>query len=194
MRSRGTFENHTRFKTRMVKVYTCFQTKTAQKPYPWGNTYQYTGVSIVGSQNYNSRLGSQFVGCVSWTHCWVLLGAVVSTVTTEQHSQVKDDPRSCERNLFNCVKKPENFQDFGEVWTRDLAIPVWCSNQLSYEAIDVGSRSVVGSYVPVKEMNVNDVYEINHIWIADMIYFVYIIHTEQHVQTFPTCWANDGRY
>ena len=30
--------------------------------------------------------------------------------------------------------------------------------QLSYEATDVGSRSIVGSYVPVKEMSVN------HIW------------------------------
>ena len=29
--------------------------------------------------------------------------------------------------------------------------------QLSYEATDVGSRSVVGSYVPVKEMSVNDI-------------------------------------
>ena len=28
--------------------------------------------------------------------------------------------------------------------------------QLSYEATDVGSRSMVGSYVPVKEMSVND--------------------------------------
>ena len=28
--------------------------------------------------------------------------------------------------------------------------------QLSYEATDVGSRSIVGSYVPVKEMSVND--------------------------------------
>ena len=30
--------------------------------------------------------------------------------------------------------------------------------QLSYEATDVGSRSVVGSYVPVKEMSVNDLW------------------------------------
>ena len=30
--------------------------------------------------------------------------------------------------------------------------------QLSYEATDVGSRSMVGSYVPVKEMSVNDVW------------------------------------
>ena len=30
-------------------------------------------------------------------------------------------------------------QDFNGVWTRDLAIPVRRSNQLSYEATDVGS-------------------------------------------------------
>ena len=29
--------------------------------------------------------------------------------------------------------------------------------QLSYEATDVGSTSIVGSYVPVKEMSVNDI-------------------------------------
>ena len=32
--------------------------------------------------------------------------------------------------------------------------------QLSYEATDVGSRSIVGSYVPVKEMSVNDIWQI----------------------------------
>ena len=30
--------------------------------------------------------------------------------------------------------------------------------QLSYEATDVRSRSIVGSYVPVKEMSVNDIW------------------------------------
>ena len=30
-----------------------------------------------------------------------------------------------------------------------MKMPVRCPNQLSCEAIDVGSRSVVGSYVPV---------------------------------------------
>ena len=39
-------------------------------------------------------------------------------------------------------------QDFNGVWTRDLAIPVRCSNQLSYEATDVGSWSFVGSNGP----------------------------------------------
>ena len=34
-------------------------------------------------------------------------------------------------------KKPEKRnQDFNGIWTRDLAIPVWRSNQLSYEATD----------------------------------------------------------
>ena len=36
IRSRGSLENHTRFKTILVKVYTSFQTKMAQKPYPLG--------------------------------------------------------------------------------------------------------------------------------------------------------------
>ena len=30
-------------------------------------------------------------------------------------------------------------------------------HQLSYEATDVGSRSIVLSYIPVKEMSVNDI-------------------------------------
>ena len=41
-------------------------------------------------------------------------------------------------------------QDFNGVWTRDLAITVRRSNQLSYEAIDVGSWSFVGSNGPVR--------------------------------------------
>ena len=32
-------------------------------------------------------------------------------------------------------------QDFNGVWTGDLAIPVQRSNQLSYEATDIGSWS-----------------------------------------------------
>ena len=68
--------------------------------------------------------------------------------------------------ICNCVKKPEKIQDFNGAWTRDLAIPARRSNQLSYEATDVGSRSIVGSYVPVKDMKVNDAYEINHMWVV----------------------------
>ena len=65
-------------------------------------------------------------------------------------------------------KKPEENKDFNEVWTLDLAIPVRCSNQLSYEAIDVGSSSIMCSYVSVKGMNVIDLYEINDIGIGEM--------------------------
>ena len=32
----SSLENHTRFQTKMGKVYTCFHSKTAQKPYPKG--------------------------------------------------------------------------------------------------------------------------------------------------------------
>ena len=52
----------------------------------------------------------------------------------------------------------KKIQDFNGVWTRDLAITGAILYQLSYEATDVGSRSIVGSYVPVKEMSVNDVW------------------------------------
>ena len=34
--SRSSLKNHTRFQTKMGKVYTRFQTSTAQKPYPMG--------------------------------------------------------------------------------------------------------------------------------------------------------------
>ena len=36
IRSRSSFENHSRFQTKMGNVYTRFQTKKAQKPYPLG--------------------------------------------------------------------------------------------------------------------------------------------------------------
>ena len=35
----------------------------------------------------------------------------------------------------------------------DLAMLVQCSNQLNYEATDIGNRSIVGSYVPVNQGN-----------------------------------------
>ena len=34
--SRSSLKNHTKFQTKMGNVYTHFQTKTAQKPYPMG--------------------------------------------------------------------------------------------------------------------------------------------------------------
>ena len=37
----GSLENHTQFQTKMGQVYTCFQTKMAQKPYPMGAAHTY---------------------------------------------------------------------------------------------------------------------------------------------------------
>ena len=53
-------------------------------------------------------------------------------------------------------------QDFNAIWTRDLAIPVRRSNQLSYEATDVGSWSFVSSNEPVKN-GCEVIYEMFHI-------------------------------
>ena len=71
--------------------------------------------------------------------------------TTEMKWKWRNDRRS-EPNLCNCVKKPEKNSDFNGVWSRDLAITGAMLYQLSYEANDVRSRSIVGSYVPVKEI------------------------------------------
>ena len=53
-------------------------------------------------------------------------------------------------------------QDFNGVWTRDLAIPVRRSNQLSYEATDVENWSFVSSNEPVKS-ECEVIYEMFHI-------------------------------
>ena len=39
--------------------------------------------------------------------------------------------------LCNYVRSLKKIQDFNDIWTRDLAIPVRRSNQLSYKATDV---------------------------------------------------------
>ena len=81
---------------------------------------------------------------------------------------MKNDPRSYDRNFCNCVKKPEKnsgHQRGLNPWPRDTGATLY---QLSYEATYVRSRSILGSYVPVKDMKVNDAYEINHMWTADM--------------------------
>ena len=45
-------------------------------------------------------------------------------------------------------------------WPRDTGAMLY---QLSYEATDVGSSSIVGSYVPVKEMSVNDIWNKSYV-------------------------------
>ena len=63
----------------------------------------------------------------------------------------RNDRRS-ERNLRNCVKKPEKNPGLQRGLNPWLAITEAMPYPLSYEATDVGSRSIVGSYVPVKEI------------------------------------------
>ena len=62
-----------------------------------------------------------------WVHMfpwkkWVLMIYEINRIwTAEMKWKWRNDRRS-ERNLCNCVKKPEKIQDFNGVWTRDLAI------------------------------------------------------------------------
>ena len=61
-------------------------------------------------------------------------------------------------NLCNCVKKKKKnsgLQQGLNPWPCYIGAMLY---KLSYEATDVGSRSIMGSYVPVKEMSVNDIW------------------------------------
>ena len=75
---------------------------------------------------------------------------------------MKKDLCSCERNLCDCLRSLKKIQGFNGIWTRGLVIPVWCSNQLNYEATDVGSWSFMCLLLMI--------YEINHIF-----FYVFII-------------------
>ena len=58
IRSRGSLENHTRFKTIMVKIYTGFQTKMAQKPcIPFGAAHTY--IAYIGEYPPPPPLGGK---------------------------------------------------------------------------------------------------------------------------------------
>ena len=49
IRSRGSLENHTRFRTNMGKVYTLFQTKKGAKTIPFGAAHTYMPYPGMGS-------------------------------------------------------------------------------------------------------------------------------------------------
>ena len=61
VRFRSSLKSHTRFQTKMGKVYTRFQTKTAQKPYPMGSTYLYSYI-----REYPPPPGTEL--CISCLH------------------------------------------------------------------------------------------------------------------------------
>ena len=73
----------------------------------------------------------------------------------------EENDRRSKRNLCNCVKKPEKknsgLQRGLNPWPRDTGAMLY---QLSYEATDVGSRSIVGWNVPVKKMSVTVIWNI----------------------------------
>ena len=59
-------------------------------------------------------------------------------VPRTRSNEMKNDPRSCDRNFYNCVKKPEKnsgLQRGLNSWPRDTGAMLY---QLSYEATDVG--------------------------------------------------------
>ena len=99
------------------------------------------------------------------------------------------DHRSCERNLSNCVEKPEKVRTSTGF---ELVIPMRCSDQLSYETTDVGSWSFVSSNEPVKngceviyEMFhiLNCRFEMKHFIIISLQYCLYTVN----VQVYQYC-------
>ena len=61
------------------------------------------------------------------------------------------------------VKKPEKnsgLQRGLNLWPRDTGRVLY---QLSYEATDIGSTSMVGSYAPMRKMSVNDVWNKSYV-------------------------------
>ena len=90
----------------------------------------------------------------------------INHIRTMEMKSIEEGSSQLWTQFMQLRKKPEKkFRSFNGIWTCNLAITVRYSNQLSHEATDVGSWSVMCLYVPVKEMNVKDV---NHIRTAEM--------------------------
>ena len=85
--------------------------------------------------------------CKEWrkTHVKLISVMVISRYLSKQFDQVKLWSSQLWEQFLQLRREAWKIQDFNWVWTRDLAIPVRRSNQLSYEATDVGSWSFVGS-------------------------------------------------
>ena len=103
---------------------------------------------------------------------------------------------SCsERNLCNCVKKPEKIQDFNRVWARDLAIIGAMLYQMNYEATDVGSRSIVGSYAlhKLRSLRRSFLHFISavHIWFISYIINNHFFHGNVWTHNWPAPNVSD---
>ena len=80
-----------------------------------------------------------------------ILGNFILLKVKINSNQMKNDPHSYDRNFCNCVKKPEKNSGLQwglNPWPRDTGATLY---QLSYEATDVGSRSILGSYICSRE-------------------------------------------
>ena len=105
-------------------------------------------------------------------HVWII------NVQPYKSNQVKLWSSQLWAQFLQLRREAWKIQAFNGVWIRDLAIPVRCSNQLSYEATDVGSWSFVGSNGPVRNESMTKwymkliIYEIKHIWTAVHIWLI----------------------
>ena len=110
----------------------------------WNKQYSHSNQQYK-LQKVNLGTTAQNVNQTKVTDTWPL------HCLTKHLNQVSYGHRSYECNLSNCVYvEAWKSQDVSGVWTHDLAILVQRSNQLSYEATDVGSWSFVSSYEPVR--------------------------------------------
>ena len=116
-------------------------------------------ISITTASLTQQKQGGFYHNRVNISHTW--FKGQASKHTTVNWNQVSYDRRSCGRNFKQLRIEAWKSQDFNGVWTRDLALPVRRSNQLSYEATDVGSRSFVSSNEPVKN-GCEVIYEMFH--------------------------------
>ena len=85
-------------------------------------------------------------------------------------------------------------------WPRDTGVMLY---QLSYEATDVGCRSIVGSYVPVKEMTVNGIWNKSYMncgnemkmkkWSLQRMQFMQLRKEawKKNIQDFNGVWTRD---
>ena len=93
--------------------------------------------------------------------------------------------------LYLSLRDAWKIHDFHRIWTCDLAIPVGRSNQLSYEATDVGSWSCVGSNVPVRRESTMKWYMnwiIYELWIWNQVKLWSSRLWKQFLQLFREAW------
>ena len=115
---------------------------------PWPHDYQCDALPTeLWSHWHWEQVNKLWVHMFPWKNIVLMIYEINHVWTTEMEWKWRNDRRS-EFNLCNCVKKPEKkIQDFNEVWTRDHTITGAMLYQLSYEATDVGSRSIVKSWI-----------------------------------------------